>query len=77
MTADRIAMVTVDYPDGNRIAVRVPPPTTNPTAKALVDAFLADLTPAEQELLILILVEDIHEDAIYRKVCERKGLLPL
>lgn len=71
-------MVTIDYPDGNRIAVRVsdPGPVT-PAAKHLVDEFLASLTDHERDMLVVILAEDIHEDAVYRKVCERKGLLPL
>lgn len=72
-----VRMVTVDYPDGNRIVVRVEEPPVNPRGKQIADEFLDSLTEHEREVLVLILAEDIHEQAVYERVCERKGLLPL
>lgn len=70
-------MVTVDYPDGSRIVVRFEEPPVNPRAKQIADKFLDSLTEHEREMLVLILAEDIHDNAVYERVCERKGLLAL
>lgn len=75
-------LITIDYPDGNRIATRFTPwadlDLTDEQRAAVVAAFDAlDLSRHDRELMLLILVEEIHEEAIYRKVAERRGVLAL
>ena len=72
-TADTRDVLTVTYPDGNVIALRIDP--ISDTDRAIVAAhFPADIDP---RALLLAAVESIHDNAAYRRVCEQRGVLAL
>lgn len=71
--SDTRDLLTVDYPDGNRIALRIDP--ISAADRAVVAAhFPPDVDPRH---LLLLAAEALHDEAAYRRVCERRGLLPL
>lgn len=78
MTAP-LRLLTIDYPDGNRIALRLPEITAADRA-AVREAFarhFGDIDQRDKEWLLLEVAERIHEDRIYEKVAERRGVLAL
>lgn len=70
-------MITIDYPDHSRIAIRVP--ELNDEQKAIVSRIVRahGITEDEYALMAVVLAEQIHEEAVYRRVAERRGVLAL
>jgi len=79
-TPERV-LVELEYPDGRRLVqhVTVPLQITDAQRAHLeeaTDAFLAETGLSYPKLMVL-LMEDIADNAAYHRVCERRGLLPL
>lgn len=71
-------MITVDYPDGNRIVHRLRlGRDLSDRERAIIDQHTAGLDRGDIERMLLILVEQTHDEAAYRRVCERRGVLAL
>ena len=70
-------MITVDYPDGNRIVHRYRARDLSDRERAIIDEHTAGLDRSDIERMLLILVEQTHDEAAYRRVCERRGVLAL
>lgn len=77
MSSEPILM-TVDRPDGVTIRRKVGPVSDVDLAIArpYFDALLA-LVDGDVVLLAVLVIEWAHEQDVYERVCERKGLLPL
>ena len=71
-------LITIDRPDGVTIRHKVGPVAdadielARPYAEQLLAA--CDNDPI---VMCVLLVEWLHEQTVYERVCERKGLLPL
>jgi predicted metalloenzyme YecM len=78
-------MITIDYPHGNRLVRHVGACTDDDLA--LVQPFTDELHELAAELgiavddltlqIVMLLVETEHEDEMYRRACDRRGVLPL
>lgn len=74
------SLITVAYPDGNVIAVRVRDLTDEDRAvlaAVTASVFPEGLTQVQAAALLLFAVELHRDEAAYRRVCEQRGLLPL
>lgn len=73
------SLLTIGYPDGNVIALRLPALTDDDraaVAAAIAETF-GELTYDQERALLLMLAEDIHEGSIYEKVAQQRGVLAL
>lgn len=71
-------LVTVDRPDGVSIMRKVPACSDADLEVARpYGEQLLELCGGDPGLLCVLLIEHEHEQRVYERVCERKGLLPL
>ena len=81
MTTPERVLVELQYPDGRRLVqhLTVPLQITAAQRAHLEEATttLLDKTGLTYPKLMVLLMEDIADNAAYHRVCERRGLLPL
>lgn len=71
-----LPLLTITDPDGNVMAFRVPMLTDD--NREAIDPVLRDLLENHSaEEVLLVVAERIHDDRIYRRVAEQRGVLAL